>query len=102
MTVWKFPASEVPADGSSRALAAGDRKVALYHAGGKLYAIDARCTHVGGPLDRGTVRGTTVTCPWHGSQFDITTGHVLHGPAASPVRAYKARLEGAELVLEGE
>ncbi|HEY6238111.1 MAG TPA: Rieske 2Fe-2S domain-containing protein, partial [Thermoplasmata archaeon] len=60
------------------------------------------CTHVGGPLDQGSVSGLQVTCPLHGSVFDLATGSVVRGPAFRPVTAYRARIEGTALVLERE
>lgn len=35
------------------------------------YAIDAACSHEGGPLEEGTLQGYEVECPWHGSKFDV-------------------------------
>ena len=67
--------------------------VAIFNVGGHLYGIDAKCTHVGGPLDKGPVSGTTVTCPWHGSEFDLKTGSVLRGPATRPVKVHQIRVE---------
>jgi nitrite reductase/ring-hydroxylating ferredoxin subunit len=48
----------------------------------------------GGPLNEGTLDGSTVTCPWHGSQFDVCTGAVLRGPAGAPLKAYRVIVEG--------
>ena len=45
------------------------------------HAFDDRCTHRGGPLSDGVLICGTVQCPWHGSQFDVTTGEVKCGPA---------------------
>jgi nitrite reductase/ring-hydroxylating ferredoxin subunit len=63
--------------------------------GEALYAIGLRCTHQGAPLDRGVLRLTgsplTVTCPAHGSMFDLTDGHVRRGPAMHPVPAFDVR-----------
>lgn len=56
---------------------AGDRVVAVANVSGSLHAIDGLCPHQGGPLGRGRLCGTTLTCPWHGWQFDVTTGR--HG-----------------------
>jgi nitrite reductase (NADH) small subunit len=53
---------------------AGDRVIALINAGGKLFAMDGVCPHQGGPLGEGELTGTTLTCPWHGWQFDVCTG----------------------------
>jgi nitrite reductase/ring-hydroxylating ferredoxin subunit len=44
-------------------------------------------------LALGELEGTVVTCPCHGSQFDVTTGAVLRGPAVEPVRSYATRVE---------
>jgi nitrite reductase/ring-hydroxylating ferredoxin subunit len=77
------------------------REIAVFNLGGSLYAIDAACTHAGGPLDEGTVgAGRSVVCPWHGSAFDLTTGAVVEGPAQRPVRPYPVRTEHGRLVIE--
>ena len=64
--------------------------------GEALYAIGLRCTHQGAPLDRGVLHLTgspiTVTCPAHGSMFDLTDGQVRRGPAMHPVPAFDVRV----------
>jgi nitrite reductase/ring-hydroxylating ferredoxin subunit len=64
--------------------------------GEALYAIGLRCTHQGAPLDHGVLRLTgsprTVTCPAHGSMFDLTDGQVRRGPAMHPVPAFDVRV----------
>ncbi len=55
----------------------GNEKVCLANVNGKYYAIGDVCTHVGGPLSEGSLTDHTVTCPWHGSQFDVRTGETL-------------------------
>ncbi len=50
---------------------------------GQVCAIANVCAHAGGPLSDGTLDGTRVTCPWHGSVFDVCTGRVVHGPATA-------------------
>jgi nitrite reductase/ring-hydroxylating ferredoxin subunit/uncharacterized membrane protein len=52
----------------------------------------ANCTHVGGPLDEGELDGTCVTCPWHGSVFDLEDGTVLDGPATTPLATLETRI----------
>ena len=47
---------------------------ALFRVDGTVYAIDGACSHAGGPLAQGEIKGGVVTCPWHGFQFDVTTG----------------------------
>jgi nitrite reductase/ring-hydroxylating ferredoxin subunit len=63
----------------------GDRKIAVANVGGELHGFDDTCTHRGCSLAQGTLEGTVVTCPCHGSQFDVTTGAVVRGPATEPV-----------------
>lgn len=46
-----------------------------------VFALHAVCAHAGGPLAQGTVVDGCVECPWHGSRFRLTDGHVRHGPA---------------------
>jgi nitrite reductase/ring-hydroxylating ferredoxin subunit len=89
-----------PQEGKSVRVAAGGKPVAVFLVGGKLMAIGAICPHVGGPLDQGVIAGSNVVCPWHGSQFDLATGSVQHGPARGGVPSYSARIEGTTLVLE--
>ncbi|HTM54675.1 MAG TPA: Rieske 2Fe-2S domain-containing protein [Pirellulales bacterium] len=60
--------------GSSQERVAGDRIVAIFNVDGQIHAIDGVCAHQGGPLGEGELVGCTVTCPWHGWQFDVVTG----------------------------
>jgi nitrite reductase/ring-hydroxylating ferredoxin subunit len=71
-----------------------DEPVAVCNAEGTFYAIQNACTHAEGPLSEGALEGVRITCPWHGSIFDVTTGKVLHGPATQPVKTYQVLLEG--------
>ena len=57
------------------------------------YCLDARCTHAGAPLAEGILEKQVLTCPWHYSQFDITTGSVLRGPAKRPLKAYQKEIQ---------
>jgi len=95
-----FPEVHPPAPGEAVRVDVKGVPVAVFNVGGELRAIEARCTHRGGPLERGPVSGRTVTCPWHGSQFDLDSGQVVRGPAVAPVKTFRARLEGNVLVVE--
>ena len=59
---------------------------------GEVCAIAATCSHLGGPLDEGKRDGDTITCPWHGSRFDLCTGEVQGGPAVYPQPRYETRV----------
>lgn len=69
----------------------GDVPIFLLRRGQTLVALADRCSHRGGPLDEGQLEGDCVTCPWHGSQFDIRDGSVRHGPASRPQATLEVR-----------
>ena len=68
--------------------------VAVFNVDGAFCATQATCPHRQGPLNEGTLDGSTVTCPWHGSRFNVCTGAVLRGPAADPLKTYSVVVEG--------
>ncbi len=65
--------------------------VAIFKVGGTIHAIGGACTHKGGPLGEGELEGTVVTCPWHGAQFEVTTGQVVGPPAGQSVPTLHGR-----------
>src|SRR5262245_26059141 len=67
---------------------------AVFNVGGRFCATQAKCTHRGGALSPGKLDGSTVTCPLHGSQFNVCTGEVLRGPAIDPLMTYRVVVEG--------
>ncbi len=91
--------NEVP-PGTAKAVDVEGRVVALFNIDGTYYAIDDTCTHRGGPLSEGQVEGTTVTCPWHGATYDVTTGNVLGPPAPEGVVSYKVQVDGNDIKVE--
>jgi len=88
------------AAGQMRAFDVAGTKVAVANADGHLYALENTCTHRGCSLASGRLEGTTVTCPCHGSQFDVTSGAVIRGPAPQPVRSRSVQIAGEDLVVE--
>jgi nitrite reductase/ring-hydroxylating ferredoxin subunit len=85
----EFRISEVP-PGSARLV--GD--AAVFNVDGAFCATQAKCPHRQGPLNEGKLEGSTVTCPWHGSQFNVCSGAVLRGPAQVPLQTYRVTVEG--------
>jgi nitrite reductase (NADH) small subunit len=69
------------------------KQIALFNVHGVFHAINNTCSHRGGPLGEGTLHGTTVTCPWHGTQFNVTNGQVLSPPAIADVASYPTKVE---------
>ena len=68
--------------------------VAVFNVDGGFCATQAECPHRQGPLNEGTLDGSTVTCPWHGSQFNVCTGAVLQGPAKDALKTYAVTVDG--------
>ena len=90
--------SEVPA-GTIKEVQLGGKAVALANVGGTFYAINGTCLHRGGPLGQGLVEGTVVTCPWHGWQYDVTTGKTVMNPNAG-VGCLRTEVRGDEVYVD--
>jgi 3-phenylpropionate/trans-cinnamate dioxygenase ferredoxin component len=86
--------------GQLAAFDVGGARVAVANVRGTLHAFGDTCTHLQCSLAEGNLDGTVVTCACHGSQFDVTTGEVLRGPAQKPVQSYAARVEDEALEIE--
>jgi glycine betaine catabolism B len=82
-----------------KAVEVDGESICLANIDGKYYGIGNICTHVGGPLDQGTVEGYEVECPWHGSKFDVRTGEPTKPPARSPESTYEVKVEGESILL---
>ena len=65
----------------------GSLPVVVVWNGGRAFAIEDRCPHLGFPLHQGTVEAGLVTCHWHHARFDLAVG--LH---ARPLGRRRARL----------
>lgn len=86
--------------GTMRVFDVAGTKVTVASVGGYFHAFDDTCTHRACSLAKGKLDGTTVTCPCHGSQFDVTSGAVLRGPAQRPVRSLSVQVEGKDLFVD--
>ncbi|KHK99915.1 hypothetical protein LK09_00870 [Microbacterium mangrovi] len=76
--------------------------VLVYRVGDRVWAIADECSHLAGPLSDGDLvdepdAGPCVTCPWHGSEFSLTDGAVVHGPATSPQHVLRTRVRDGQL-----
>jgi len=74
--------------------------VMLAEVEGEVYAVGDLCTHAGCSLAKGDLEGTTVTCSCHGSQFDVTNGEVLRGPATEALPSYRVKIERGVVYVE--
>ena len=100
--------------GAMKKVSVQGREILLARVGDKYYAVDNRCPHMRGDLSRGKLEGTIITCPRHGSQFDLSDGHVvrwlkgsglisqvgkaLRSPKSTSV--YNVKIEGDRIMIE--
>ena len=93
-------AEEIPA-GKMKGVTAGGKEILVVNYEGKYYAIGKICTHADGDLSKGKLDGKIVTCPRHGSQFDVTTGISVRGPKIGFVRGKTGNETAYEVKVEG-
>jgi len=101
-------------DGTKKKVLVQGTEIMLAKVGGSYFAIGNRCAHMGGDLSAGKLEGTIITCPRHGSQYDIRDGQVLRWMKGSGLMAaagkilksprgvpsYKVRVEGDIISVE--
>ncbi len=80
-------------EGELMAVDVDGEPVCLAKVHGRICAFTDECTHISGPLSEGELDGEVLTCPWHGAQFDVTTGKVLRGPARRDIATYAVKVE---------
>jgi len=90
--------AEVPV-GSIKEVQVGGQAIALANVAGTVYAISNTCLHRGGPLGDGQLEGNVVTCPWHGWQFDVTTGKIKQN-ATVGVASYPVEVRGDDIFVD--
>jgi nitrite reductase (NADH) small subunit len=91
---------EIPV-GVIREVEVGGKALAIANLGGQFHAIDNTCLHRGGPLGDGVLEGKILTCPWHGWQYDVTTGKVSQNPSVG-VASYPVEVRGEEVFVDLE
>ena len=87
------------APGSARQVTIDGRWVALFNVDGVYHAVDNLCLHRGGPLCEGMMKGNVVTCPWHGWQFDVTSGALMQDPTVG-VSHHETRVVADEIQVK--
>ncbi|MBC7120618.1 MAG: non-heme iron oxygenase ferredoxin subunit [Candidatus Methanosuratus sp.] len=98
--------SEVP-PGSMRSFTVSGKEILVANLNGRLYAMDSRCSHRNGDLSKGTLDGTVVTCPLHGSKFDLATGKSISGPKLgqikmkiSDLKSYPVKVDEGSIMVD--
>ena len=100
-------------EGKMKTVIVNGVEILLAMSGGKYYAVDNRCTHMGGNLSMGTLQGTVISCPLHKSEYDITDGHVIRwtdwtglklklakmARSPKPLKTYEVKVEGNKILV---
>jgi nitrite reductase/ring-hydroxylating ferredoxin subunit/uncharacterized membrane protein len=93
---------EIP-EGKPTRRVMGDVGVVVIRHGDRVQALGERCAHASAPLSDGeleTVDGQEcLVCPWHGSVFRVSDGHVVHGPSIAPQPVFHTRVQDGRLAL---
>ncbi len=95
---WTAVRGSVPTENLVARTVEGVRVMVATNEAGR-FALSDRCSHRGGPLSEGTLDAGCVTCPWHGSQFELATGVPTRGPASIPQPVYENRVMADKLEL---
>lgn len=90
--------NEVP-PGTAKEFTAEGRVIALFNVDGEFHAMDGVCPHAGGPLGEGTLSASVVTCPWHGWQFDVTTGRHCLNPNIQHT-TFTVQVDGDDVLVD--
>lgn len=86
-------------DGTGKVVEVDGHTLAVFLVEGVFYVIDNTCLHRGGPLGEGFLEGTTVTCPWHGWEYDLRTGENTFQRRLA-VRTYPVTVAEGEVRVE--
>ena len=89
--------SEIPA-GQGKCVELEGKRIAIFNVDGTYYAMDDVCPHQGGPLSEGELSGTVVTCPWHGWEYDITTGVNRDDPEVTQEK-FEVMVDGDDILV---
>ncbi len=89
--------SDIPA-GTGKTVEVGGKSIAVFNCDGTFYAVDNTCKHQGGPLGEGNLFGTSVACPWHGWEYDVTTGACAMDSSIS-VQKFSVKVEGEDVLV---
>ncbi len=100
MTQTKICSLDTVPIGTMKQFYVTDLEILVVNFNDQIYCLDARCTHAGAPLAEGTLNGWILTCPWHGSQFNILNGKVLRGPAEKQLKTYSTVVRDGYVFIE--
>jgi 3-phenylpropionate/trans-cinnamate dioxygenase ferredoxin reductase subunit len=86
-------------EGEPTAVKVDKKNVLLVKIGDEVHACGAKCTHYGGPLKDGVLKGRALTCPWHTARFDVATGNVQSPPALDHLPSYETKVQKGKVMI---
>ena len=87
--------------GQMKKVAIDGRDILVVNVNGNYFACDDTCTHAGASLCEGTIENSTVTCGWHGAQFNCETGTMEKFPAKiNDLKSYTVSIESEDVFVE--
>jgi len=89
------------ADGGTRACSVDGLDVLLCNVGGRIYAVENRCSHAASRLDAGRLEEHAISCPRHGARFDVRDGHPLAAPATQRLRTFDVVIDRGKINIVG-
>ncbi len=103
MSDWVKACATVDIDqGGCRVVDIDDVMIVIFNLDGEFYAIEDVCTHDGGELATGCVKGESIECPRHGAKFNIKTGAVETAPAYEPVDTFPIKIENGDVWVKDD
>jgi nitrite reductase/ring-hydroxylating ferredoxin subunit len=61
-------------EGKTHCVKLDNLKVLMTKVDGQIYAVENKCSHLGLSMEKGELENGIVTCPWHGSRFNVKNG----------------------------
>lgn len=100
MTWTKIATADQLGEDEAMSVSIGELKLALFHSAGAFHVTDGVCTHQYALLSEGYVEDGCVECPLHQARFDLRTGNALCAPATQPIRIYRVKREGLDILVD--
>jgi 3-phenylpropionate/trans-cinnamate dioxygenase ferredoxin component len=85
--------------GEVKSFIVDNEMIAICNVGGTFYAIKDECTHMEFPLSDGVLENETITCAYHGAEFNVRTGEALCMPAVEPVETYELKVDRDDIYV---
>ena len=87
--------------GQMKKILVDENEVVVINIDGNYFAISDTCSHAGGSLSEGKLDGYTITCDWHGAQFECRNGKLVKFPVQiNDLKSYKVVIESDDIFVE--